>query len=42
MGREANVRDAGIAAGIVDVKVASVSPQLTGLKFVKRKNPKSI
>lgn len=39
---EADVRSAGIAAGIVDVKVASVSPQLTALKFVKRKNPKSI
>jgi len=34
---EANVRSAGLAAGIVDVKVASVSPQLTALKFVKRK-----
>jgi hypothetical protein len=33
---EADVRSAGLAAGIVDVKVASVSPQLTGLKFVKR------
>jgi hypothetical protein len=39
---EADVRSAGIAAGIVDVKVASVSPQLTALKFVRRKNPKSI
>jgi hypothetical protein len=39
---EANVRSAGLAAGIVDVKVASVSPQLTALKFVKRKKPKSI
>jgi hypothetical protein len=39
---EAGVRSAGLAAGIVDVKVASVSPQLTGLKFVKRKSPKSI
>ncbi len=38
---ESDVRSAGLAAGIVDVKVASVSPQLTGLKFVKRKNPKS-
>ena len=33
---EADVRSAGLAAGIVDAKVASVSPQLTGLKFVKR------
>lgn len=39
---EANVRSAGLAAGIVDVKVASVSPLLTALKFVKRKNPRSI
>lgn len=39
---ESDVRSAGLAAGIVDVKVASVSAQLTGLKFVKRKNPKSI
>jgi hypothetical protein len=36
---EADVRSAGLAAGIVDVKVASVSPQLTALKFVRRKNP---
>lgn len=39
---EADVRSAGLTAGIVDVKVVSVSPALTGLKFVKRKNPKSI
>ena len=39
---EADVRSAGLAAGIVDVKIASVSAQLTGLKFVKRRNPKSI
>jgi hypothetical protein len=37
---EADVRSAGLAAGIVDVKVASVSPALTGLKFVRRKNLK--
>jgi hypothetical protein len=36
---ESDVRSAGLAAGIVDVKVTSVSPQLTALKFVKRKNP---
>lgn len=36
---ESDVRSAGLAAGIVDVKVASVSAQLTGLKFVMRKNP---
>lgn len=35
---EADVRSAGLAVGIVDVKVASVSAQLTGLKFVKRKS----
>jgi hypothetical protein len=33
---EADVRATGLAAGVVDVKVASVSPQLTALKFVKR------
>jgi hypothetical protein len=37
---ESDVRGAGLAAGIVDVKVASVSAELTALKFVKRKNPK--
>jgi hypothetical protein len=37
---ESDVRAAGLAAGIVDVKVAAVSPLLTGLKFVRRKNPK--
>jgi hypothetical protein len=36
---ESDVRGAGLLAGIVDVKVASVSPALTALKFVKRKNP---
>ena len=36
---ESDVRSTGLAAGIVDVKVASVSRQLTALKFVKRKNP---
>jgi hypothetical protein len=35
---ESDVRGAGLAAGVVDVKVASVSPALTGLKFVKRRN----
>ncbi|HUB51421.1 MAG TPA: hypothetical protein VL986_04700 [Terracidiphilus sp.] len=38
---EADVRDTGLAAGIVDVKVAAVSPQLTGLKFVRRKNSRT-
>ncbi len=38
---EADVRSAGLEAGIVDVKIAAVSPQLTGLKFVRRKNLKS-
>ena len=37
---ESGVRSAGLAAGIVDVKVASVAPQLTGLKFVRRTKPK--
>jgi hypothetical protein len=37
---ESDVRETGLTAGIVDVKVASVSPTLTGLKFVRRKNPK--
>ncbi len=34
---ETDVRDTGLAAGIVDVKIAAVSQQLTGLKFVRRK-----
>ena len=34
---EADVRSTGLAAGVVDVKVASVSAELTGLKFVRRK-----
>jgi hypothetical protein len=38
---ESDVRTAGLAAGVVDVKVASVSSQLTALKFVARKNPSS-
>jgi hypothetical protein len=37
---ESDVRSAGLETGIVDVKVASVSPQLTALKFVKRRTPK--
>jgi hypothetical protein len=37
---ESDVRSAGLAAGIVDVKVASVSPALTGLKFVRRTRSK--
>lgn len=36
---ESDVRETGLVAGIVDVKVASVSPTLTALKFVRRKNP---
>jgi hypothetical protein len=39
---ESDVRETGLATGIVDVKVASVSPALTGLKFVRRKNPKRL
>jgi len=38
---ESNVRATGLAAGVVDVKVASVSAQLTGLKFVRRKIAKA-
>ena len=35
---ESDVRSTGLAAGVVDVKVASVSAQLTALKFVSRRN----
>lgn len=35
---EALVRAAGLAAGLVDTKVVSVSPALTGLRFNKRRN----
>ena len=35
---EAVVRAAGLAARLVDTKVASVSPVLTGLRFNKRRN----
>jgi hypothetical protein len=34
---EHDVRETGLAAGIVDVKICAVSEQLTGLKFVRRK-----
>lgn len=34
---ENDVRETGLAAGIVDVKIAAVSDLLTGLKFVKRR-----
>jgi hypothetical protein len=34
---ESDVRSAGLAAAMVDVKVAAVSQQLTALKFVRRK-----
>lgn len=37
---ESDVRSMGLAAGIVDVKVTAVSPQLTGLKFVRRTKSK--
>jgi hypothetical protein len=36
---ENDVRSAGLAAGIVDTKVAAVSPTLTGLRFVLRRAP---
>jgi hypothetical protein len=35
---ESDVRSAGLAAGVVDTKVASVSAALTGLRFVKRRS----
>jgi hypothetical protein len=35
---ENDVRSAGLAAGIVDTKVAAVSPTLTALRFVRRRN----
>ncbi len=34
--REQVVRDAGLAAGLVDVKVAAIDPVWSGLKFVFR------
>jgi hypothetical protein len=37
---EFDVRSAGLRAGIVDIKVAAVSPELTALKFVRRKSPR--
>jgi hypothetical protein len=37
---EADVRETGLAAGVVDVKVAAVSSRLTGFKFVARKSPR--
>jgi hypothetical protein len=38
---ESDVRSAGLGAGFVDVKVAAVSPELTALKFVGRKSPRT-
>jgi hypothetical protein len=35
---EADVRSTALAAGIVDTKVTAVSPALTGLRFVRRRN----
>jgi hypothetical protein len=34
--RERQVREAGLAAGLVDVKVAAIDPVWSGLKFVTR------
>jgi hypothetical protein len=34
---ESLVRSTALAKGIVDTKVAAVSPALTGLRFIKRK-----
>ena len=39
--KESEVRSRGLAVGIVDIKVASVSSELTALKFIKRKAPPS-
>jgi hypothetical protein len=36
---ESDVRSTALAAGIVDTKVASVSPTLTALRFVLRRDP---
>jgi hypothetical protein len=36
-----DVRSAGLSAGIVDTKIAAVSPALTALRFVKRRSPKA-
>lgn len=38
---ENDVRAMGLAAGVVDTKVAAVSPRLTALRFNKRRNPAS-
>ena len=35
---ESDVRSTALAAGIVDTKVAAVSPALTGLRFIRRRN----
>jgi hypothetical protein len=35
---ENDVRSAGLAAGVVDTKVAAVSPTLTALRFVRRRD----
>jgi hypothetical protein len=37
---ENDVRFTALASGIVDTKVASVSPRLTALRFVKRRTPR--
>jgi len=37
---ENEVRSTALATGIVDTKVAAISPRLTGLRFVKRRSPK--
>jgi hypothetical protein len=36
--READVRSAARAVGLIDTKVASVSASLTALRFIKRKS----
>jgi hypothetical protein len=38
---ESDARSCGLDAGFVDVKVAAVSTELTALKFVRRKSPRT-
>jgi hypothetical protein len=37
---ESDLRTLGLAAGLVDTKVAAVSPRLTALRFVRRNAPR--
>jgi hypothetical protein len=38
---ENDVRAMGLAAGLVDTKVAAVSPRLTALRFIRRRTPRT-